>query len=153
EGDVSALQYVPDTANCALDSDIRLPGWVITKTAYDVKQHQYDTNYGDTSLPDKSGWSRFNVSITAARPGFGYYFKVCWGLLIAMLIALVPMFLKPTDGPRFGLGTGALFAAMANGYLISNALPKDVSMTTADMFFCLALASIFVSVCESIISL
>jgi hypothetical protein len=153
EGDIGSLIYLPDTQNCALDSDIRLPGWVLTGTTYDVKQHQYDTNYGDTSLPDKSVWSRFCVSIHCARPGIGYFFKLCWGLLIAMLIALVPMFLKPTDGPRFGLGTGALFAAMANAYVISNALPKDTGMTTADMFFVLALSAIFVSLCESIISL
>ena len=153
ENDVSGIQFIPDTENCALDPDIRLPGWQITGTKYEVKAHQYNSNYGDTTLPSKSVWSRFCVSIAAVRPGYGYFFKLCWGLLIAMLIALVPMFLKPTDGPRFGLGTGALFAAMANAYVISNALPKDTGMTTADMFFVLALSAIFISVCESIISL
>jgi hypothetical protein len=155
DNDIGTLQFVSDTENCALDPDIRLPGWQITGAAYAVKEHQYTTNYGDTSLPsgNKSVWSRFCLTINAARPGYGYFFKLCWGLLIAMLIALVPMFLKPTDGPRFGLGTGALFAAMANAYVISNALPKDTGMTTADMFFVLALSAIFISVCESIVSL
>ena len=155
ENDIGTFQFVADTENCALDPGIRLPGWQITSASYDVKEHQYNSNYGDTSLPSgaKSVWSRFCLSITAVRPGYGYFFKLCWGLLIAMLIALVPMFLKPTDGPRFGLGTGALFAAMANAYVISNALPKDTGMTTADMFFVLALSAIFISVCESIVSL
>ncbi len=155
ENDVGTLIFLPDTENCAIDPSVRLPGWQITNTTYEVKEHQYNSNYGDTSLPSgsKSVWSRFCVNIHAERAGYGYFFKLCWGLLIAMLIALVPMFLKPTDGPRFGLGTGALFAAMANAYVISNALPKDTGMTTADMFFVLALSAIFVSVCVSIVSL
>ena len=155
ENDVGTFVFLPDKENCAIDPGVRLPGWQITSTTYEVKEHQYNTNYGDTSLPSgsKSVWSRFCVAVNAERPGYGYFFKLCWGLLIAMLIALVPMFLKPTDGPRFGLGTGALFAAMANAYVISNALPKDTGMTTADMFFVLALTAIFISVCESIVSL
>ena len=155
ESDVGLLQYIPDTENIAIDPDIRLPGWLITGTANTVKEHQYATNYGDTSLPSgaKSVWSRFAFTVNAARPGYGYFVKLCWGLLVAMLIGLVPLFLKPTDSPRFGLGTGALFAAMANAYVISNALPKDTGLTTADMFFAMAVTAIFVTLCESMISL
>lgn len=155
ESDVGLLQYIPDTENIAIDPEVRLPGWLITGSSNEVKQHKYTTNYGDTSLPSgaQSVWSRFALNVNATRPGIGYFFKLCWGLLIAMLIALVPMFLKPTDGPRFGLGTGAMFAAMANAFVISNALPKDAGLTTADLFFSLALTAIFITLCQSLVSL
>jgi hypothetical protein len=88
------------------------------------------------------------------RPGIGYFFKLFFGVFIAAVIAFLVFFIKPTDlDPRFGLGVGAIFAAVASEYVITSALPDTNVLTLADKLHILAFAFIFLSIAQSILSL
>jgi hypothetical protein len=69
-------------------------------------------------------------------------------------VALLALNIKPFDlDPRFGLGVGAVFAAMASAYVISSALPDGNQVTLADRVVMWAVGFIVASIIESIVSL
>jgi hypothetical protein len=148
--------FVADKENTTLDPDVRVPGFVVTGTAVTVGSHSYRSNYGDISLPvgNESRYARFELRTSLSRPGFGYTVKLAWGLWLATLIALVAMFIKPTEvDPRFGLGVGAIFAAMANEYIINSVLPESNLLTNADLVGMTTITFIFISIVQSAYSL
>ncbi|HEX7320393.1 MAG TPA: hypothetical protein VF399_08565 [bacterium] len=150
------LTYIPDTGNCGINPQVEVPGWKVSTASASVVGHSYQTNYGDISLPsnNESVYSRFIYSIAVVRPGYGYFFKLFFGVFIAAMIAFLTFFIKPTDlDPRFGLGVGAIFAAVASEYVIASALPDTNLITMADKLHILAFIFIFLSIAESVLSL
>jgi hypothetical protein len=80
--------------------------------------------------------------------------KLFFGLFIAVMIAFLVFFIKPTDvDPRFGLGVGAIFAAVASEYIITGALPDTGVISLADKLHIIAFAFIFFSLVQSTWSL
>ncbi len=150
------LKYIPDTENCNINPQVKIPGWLYDKSWVIVESRSYKTNYGDISLPtnNESIYSRFVYSISAVRPGFSYFLKIFIPVFLSAIIALLALFIKPTDlDPRFGLGVGAIFAAVASQYIISSSLPETNILTLADKLGILAIIFIFLSIAESIVSL
>lgn len=156
EHETHELVYEADRENSTADPDVDVSGWAVGRTSGRVLRHTYTTNYGDTSLPtnSKSTYSRFEFRVELERQGPGYLLKLFWSLYLAVLIALLAFFIKPTDlDPRFGLGIGAIFAAMASAYVISTSLPETSQMTVADKVVMTAIAYIFLSLVGSTVSL
>lgn len=150
------LKYIPDTENCGMNPQVQVPGWRVSKSWCNVIANPYKTNYGDISLPtgNESIYSRFIYSISIVRPGLGYFLKLFFGVFIAALISFLSFFIKPTDlDPRFGLGVGAIFAAVASEYVIASSLPDTNIITMADKLHIIAFSFIFLSIAESVISL
>ncbi len=150
------LRYVPDSANCGVSPEVQVPGWDITRATAEAAPHGYETNYGDISLPtgNRSTYSRFVYAIELRRPGFGYFAKLFFGLAVAVAIAFLAFFIRPTDlDPRFGLGVGAIFAAVGSLYVTSSSLPDTNVMTMSDKLHIVAFAVILVSLVESTLSL
>ena len=70
------------------------------------------------------------------------------------MIAMLAMFIKPTNvDPRFGLGIGGLFAAVANSYATSSLIPDTGIMTLADMVNGVGVWMILLTVIQSTVSL
>jgi hypothetical protein len=75
-------------------------------------------------------------------------------LYVAVAVAILAFFIKPTDvDPRFGLGVGALFAAVANSYINSSMLPNTGVMSLADIINIIGTITILLTLIESTISL
>jgi hypothetical protein len=55
--------------------------------------------------------------------------------------------------PRFGLGVGALFAAVANSYLIGALVPDTGEFSLADLVNLLGIVTILITLVESTVSL
>jgi len=156
EFDETRIKYVADAVNSALNTAVQIPGWDIAGSRADVFSHRYATNYGDITLPTgaESTWARFVYSIDMKRTGFGYFTKLFFGLFVAVLISFLAFFIKPTDlDPRFGLGIGAIFAAVGSLYITTSNLPDTNIMTLADKLHILAFVFIFLSLLESTVSL
>lgn len=150
------LKFIPDTENSAFDPGVQVPGWKMGKGWAKVHPHGYKTNYGDISLPtgNESVYSSFVYSIPIVRPGYGYFLKLFLTVFIATLIAFLAFAIKPTDlDPRFGVGIGAIFAAVASEYVVTSSLPDTNLITMADQLHILAIVFIFLSLLESTISL
>jgi hypothetical protein len=88
------------------------------------------------------------------RQDSGFYLKMFVPLFTAAGVALIAFFVKPTEvDPRFGLGVGALGAAIVNTYVTSSLVPDTGVMTLADTVNQVGILTIFLSLMQSAISL
>lgn len=150
------VAFVPDETGSRVSPSVSVPGWNIGQFSIGTQAQVYDTNYGDTDLPDdaSSEYSRIVVTLDLHRPGMGLFFKLFSGLFVAVGIALVSIAIRPTDlDPRFGLPVGAMFASIASQYVIASVLPDSADFTLADQLHVLAVIVIFLTLLESVASL
>lgn len=150
------LAYVPDLANSDISSRVRMPGYVVKGTEMIVKPHTYRTTFGDPRLAsgERDTYSQMVYGIANARAGFGPYSKTFLALFAAVAIAMLACFIKPTDvDPRFGLGVGGFFGAVANQIVSSAMVPDGGIMTLLDIVNGIGIITIFLILVQSTISL
>jgi hypothetical protein len=150
------LVFVPDQINTSVSSRVRVPAYDVSGSHLIEKPHSYKTTRGDPRLAPgtKSNYSQARLGIRMQRSGWGYFFKMFQSLYVAVTIAMLAMFVKPTHvDPRFGLGVGGLFAAVANSYATSSLIPDTGLMTLADMVNGFGVWMILLTVIQSTISL
>lgn len=155
EEDNLALQFVPDTKNTKVSSVVILPGWKIGNANVAVNSNSYDTNYGDLSIGNGgSSFSRATVSIPIDRDGIGYFFKLFGTIALAAAVAFLSFFIQPDDlDPRFGLGVGGIFAAVASNLVLSSMLPETPQVTMGEAILLVTILAIFITLLESVYSL
>ncbi len=156
ENEDNKLKYVIDAANSGTEPRIRVPGWSLAKKETVATLGVYKSNFGDVTLPtgNESKYARASLTMFFDREGTSYFAKLFFGLWVAALIAFLAFFIKPTDvDPRFGLGVGAIFAAIASEYIVTSSLPDTNIITLADWLHLIAFAFIFVSIAQSTYSL
>src|SRR4029077_10837399 len=117
--------------------------------------HSYKSTRGDPRMASgQATYSQLIYGIWIKREGYGFYLKLFQGLYAAVGIAFLALFIKPTDvDPRFGLGVGAFFAAVANCYITAQMLPDSGVMSLADMVNGFGMGTIFLSLVQSTLSL
>ncbi len=150
------LEYIADRLNSAFSHELQIPGWKVVRGEPSVEPYTYRTNYGDPSLPSDSPstYSRFTYSIHIERPGYGIFMKLFVGLFLSVLLSFLALLIKPTNvDPRFGLGIGAIFAAVSLQFVIESSLPEVDTVTLADKLHKIAYAFIFLTIAESAFSL
>jgi hypothetical protein len=150
------LIFRPDLENCSVSSRVSIPGNRIVRWQVLEKPHSYKSTRGDPRLPrgTESTFSQFRMGILIERAGWGLYVKLFQALHIAVAIAFLACFIKPTHvDPRFGLGVGALFAAVANSYVVNSLVPDTGEFSLADVVNGLGILTILVTLIESTISL
>lgn len=154
-----AMVFVADKESSGTSSRVKVPGYVVEKAEgapIIEKPHAYKTTRGDPRLKPgtKSVHSQLRYGIHLIREDWGYFWKMFQALYISVAISMLVFFIKPTDvDPRFGLGVGALFAAVANSYVSSSLIPQSGVSTLTDMINGLGAFTILLTVCQSTISL
>jgi len=151
-----ALVFETDRLNSAVSSRAVVHGYRLGPLESVEKPHSYKTSRGrpgrDPGGRSTASQARFGLVI--ARDGWGPFVKMFHALFVAVAIALLPCFLRPTDlDPRFGLGVGALFAAVANSYLIGTLVPDTGEFALADLVNLLGIVTILITLVESTVSL
>ena len=148
------LTYTPDEG-IALDPAVKVSGWKIALQPTLVAPHVYQTNYGLRSAgKDASTYSRLTLSVSLDRTSYGPLFKSFWISALAVLLGLLAFLIKADDlDARFGMGVGSIFAASANAFVITGALPPTTAVTLAEQINLIAVGVIFISVFVSIFSL
>ncbi|HEX4132177.1 MAG TPA: hypothetical protein VHZ24_19260 [Pirellulales bacterium] len=149
------VEYVADMANSGLNPEAEAAGWSLVPLGATVEPHEYNTNYGDISLPTghASIYSRFVYSVGITRPGYGMFLKLFTGLFIAAAIAFHALLIRPTElDARFGLAVGAMFAAVASEYVVVSSLPDSNYLTLADKLHILTFGFVFLSLAVSVLS-
>ena len=150
------LLFVADQENTSVSSRVRVSAYEISQTKLIEKAHSYKTTRGDPRLAAgvQSIYSQARLGIGIQRPSWGFFFKMFQALYVAVTIAMLAMFIKPTNvDPRFGLGVGGLFAAVANSYVTSSLIPDTGIMTLSDIVNGLGAGMILVTVIQSTVSL
>jgi hypothetical protein len=149
------LLFKADQENTAVSSRVDVPAFRLRPPVALEKPHSYKTTRGDPRLPpgDKATHSQLRVGIGLVRAGWGLHFKLFQSLWVAVALALLASFVCPTRDPRFGLGVGALFAAVANAYVIASLVPNSGALALADVVNAVGIGTILLTVVQSTISL
>lgn len=150
------MLFVPDKENTSASSRLKVPAYEISGAELIEKPHSYKTTRGDPLLPTgiKSNYSQARLGFDLHRFGWGHFFKMFQSLYVALMISMLAMFIKPTNvDPRFGLGIGGLFAAVANSYAMASLIPDTGIMTLADMVNGVGVWMILLTVIQSTVSL
>jgi hypothetical protein len=148
--------FVPDTESTSISSRVKVPGYDLSHWKILEKPHSYKTTRGDPRLAPgtKSTYSQIRLGLTLQRSGWGLFFKMFQALYIAVFIAFLACFIKPVDlDPRFGLGVGALFAAVANSYIVGEQVPDTGELALADTINAMGIFTILITLVESTVSL
>lgn len=157
EDETNILRYVADEQNSGADANMpAMPGWKLLKSVPSTQTAVYHSNFGDDTLPtgQETRYSRFTLRTELARQGVLVFFKLLYGVWTGAGIAFVAFFIAPNRiDPRFGVGVGAIFAAIASEYIVTQSLPDTNVMTLADKIHVLAFSLIFASIAESTLSL
>lgn len=150
------LLFVPDERNTALSSRAAVHGYRLSALTVVEKPHTYKTSRGRLDLAPgaTTTFSQARFALVLSRDGWGLFAKMFQALFVAVAIAMLPCFMRPTDlDPRFGLGVGALFAGVANAYLVYGYVPETGEFALADMVNLLGTLTILLTLVESTISL
>lgn len=147
-------QFVVDQG-IAIDEAVDVEGWAVSLGTPTSARHTYPTTYGYRSLESTtSSYSRFIVPIHLKRSGLTPLFKLFWVSYLSVILGLLAFRVRSNDlDARFGLGTGSIFAASANVFVVAEQLPSTTDLTLAEKVNLLAVGCIFVSVFLSIASL
>ncbi len=128
-------------------------GWTIHKHG----SSRGDTvvmGYGTVPLDHLNKHSILCFSMDINRSGWGIFFKCFIGMYVAFFVAYIAFFIDIQKvEPRFGLPVGALFAAIANKYVIESLLPQTPEWTIVDWFHFFTFFSILLVIYFSAISL
>jgi hypothetical protein len=153
---VQRLRYLADTANSALSDDFFVPGFTAGRPSFTVRDHVYRTNYGDPDLAEDttSVYSRFIASFDIQRPSATTAWKLYIGVFVAALIAFLGLMARPdhTD-VRFGLGSAALFAAIATQFVIASNMPETAILIVPDIICIITISFVFLTLLQSGIAL
>lgn len=156
DSDETALRYVADTTNSTVDPDVEMAGWKIRKGEAKVYPKKYKSNYGDVDLPSGTEvvYSAFTYTVPIVRDGIQFPAKTFFAVIVAALVSFSAFLVKPVNmAPRFGMGTGALFAAVASEIAVINSLPSSGIFTLADTVHIITFIFIFISLIISVLSL
>lgn len=132
--DKEDLVFVADTVGNHFDPKFTISSWNIDKFTIDVKNKLYETAFGDESVEvAHSEYSSFNLKIEIDREAMGLFWKMFLGMFVSFFIAYTCSFIHVDRiDSRFGLSVGALFAVIANKYVVDSSLPESVSFTLVD---------------------
>jgi hypothetical protein len=150
------LRYVADEQESGINRSGIPQVLKITKSLAMVKVHNYGSRRGDPRLPSDTAdvRSRFVFGMLVSPPSSVLYLKMFQALFASVAIGLIVFFIKPIHvDPRFGLGIGALFAAVGNNIFVGSMLPQSEGITLVTMINAIGLATIFLTLVQSAISL
>jgi len=150
------LLFVADQESSAVSRRVAMSGYRMAGFHTIENPHSYQTSRGLPGvLPTERGtFSQPRFAIVIERDGWGLFVKMFQALFVAVAVALLACFIKPTHvDPRFGLGVGALFASVANAYLVGSYVPETSEFSLADVVNLLGIGTILVSLTQSTISL
>ena len=146
------MVYTTNDAESALSSRVDVPGYAVTRKEAIVKSHTYKTSMGEPSraVDSKATYSNFVLAITISRATWGAFLKMFLPLYLAVLLAIVALFVQG-PGERLGLTSTALFVAVINGMSVNSLIPDTGTMTLADVIGFLGYLSIVQTIVQSIL--
>jgi hypothetical protein len=150
------LVYKLDARNSILSEDFYVPGFSASGSKFEVTSHTYNTNYGDPNLASdsKSVYSRFIARFDIHRPSGAAALKLYIGVFAAALIGFLSLLARARQAEvRFGLGSAALFAAIATQFVIATNMPETSILTVPDLVCIATISSVFVTLLNSALGL
>ena len=126
------LQFVPDTKNSGVYSDLILHGWTIVSTKLIEGPYLYKTGFDN---PDKheSVFSRISMVIELKRLGGRIFFNYFVGFFLAAFLCGMTFCVETSNlMARLNLNVASIFVAVGNKYILDQSLPLTSVFSLAD---------------------
>jgi len=147
------IRYTADARSSGVSSDGLPNGLTAKQTLATVKYVEYASSLGHSGGAHTVR-TRFGFLMLVAPPSGPTYLKNFQALFASVAIAFLALFIRPIHvDPRFGLGVGAVFAAIANNISVATSMPTVHEFTLTAMVYAIGLGTIFLTMVESAISL
>jgi hypothetical protein len=151
---VESLRYEVDGEGIQVTPNALARGLQLVQTFAGIKYFNYPSHADDPPVASGDVHSLFVVAMLVRPAGRESYLSMFQALFASVGIALLVFFIKPVHvDPRFGLGVGAFFAAIGNNIFLSTLLPQADRLTLTVMVNFIGLATIFLTLIQSTISL
>ena len=150
------VRYVAEDRGSGISPLGISPNLAITKSLATVRYYSHESARDDPRIPPGTPGvhSRFIFAMLGKIPSLPIYLKNFQALFASVAIAFIVFFIRPIHvDPRFGLGVGAFFAAIANNIYVGASLPPVGRFHLTAMVNALGLATIFLTLVQSTISL
>lgn len=149
EKQIGEMIYLADTEGSAISSRVKIPGYDIYQSDIVQKPHSYKTRRGDPRLEEgvQATYSQLVYGIAIREPGWALYVKMFLGTFASVAICLLSFLIPAAQtGPRFSIGIGAFFAAVASTYVVSRLIPRTGTVGLTDFVMGASLVTIFLAV-------
>lgn len=150
--DTKQFNFISDDHGLHNTDSIELEnGWELHKVDKSIKIDSFSVPFGESNYHSSI---LFNLDIDRTNRG-GLFIKLFVGMYVAFLVAFFALFIdiKKYVEPRFALTVGALFAAIANKYIVESLLPESPFFNLVDRLHALTFLSITAIILLSVISL
>ena len=129
---IDHIRFTPDLKNSRIAKEFILPGWQINSFTIKEEPFIYRTNFGNDKI-DNATFSRVFLEIDIKRSGIREFINYFIVFFIAVFLIALAYFIYPsfTDA-KFSLALSAIFAAMANKYILDGLLPSTPDFTLSD---------------------
>ena len=130
--DIDSVRFIPDVKNSRIAQEFLLPGWEIESFSIKEEPFTYSTNFGN-NIVDNAVFSRVFLEIDMKRSGMREFINYFIAFFIGVFLIGLGYFIYPsfTDA-KFSLALSAIFAAMANKYILDGLLPITPDFTLSD---------------------
>jgi hypothetical protein len=130
--DIDSVKFVPDIKNSKLANELNVRGWTIEGFSITEKPFVYRTNFGNDEV-EHSIFSRMFLEFDLKRSGLREFINYFVAFFIGVFLIALGYFIDPsfTDA-KFSLALSAIFAVMANKYILDSLLPGTPSFTLSD---------------------
>lgn len=151
-GDTGKFNFITDGHGLHNSKRITLEnGWEVYCADTVLKAASFSVPFGESN--DHSSVA-FRLDIHR-KYSWGIFFKLFIGMYTAFLVAFLALFIdtKKHFEPRFGLMVGALFAAIANKYIVESILPESPYFNLVDRLHALTFFTITIVILLSVVAL
>lgn len=144
--DTRDLVYVPDATPVSISPSVTIPGYRLGSPTLVVTEHQYPTNFGDTSAPPNLKYSRIIIELPLTRDPLPYMVKIILPILIIILItSLIYILPARLEDARTSIGVTAMLTIVALQWTTDSDLPSVDYLTLLDLIYIISLVYILVA--------
>ena len=134
---IDRLAYVIDTKDSGVGDLVRIPGWNLTSWKAETFAHDYQTNFGDETTPEKYSMASFSIEIS--RPISFFFWKLLLPLFVVIIASTASLLIRPQlVGERAALPAGALLSAIFLQKSYSDYLPDLGYLVLMDKIYLIA---------------
>lgn len=154
ENDSSAIRFVADNQNSAIDAAVTLEQWNIKDFHLDAEDHVYPTTYGDPDLTGTSSYPRVSAIINLERKApWLTFIKSLIGAFIGFSLAMAAFLIRPDQlGDRLFLTTASVFAVIGNQIVLDSYLPPVADLPLVFQIQILTFVTIIVTTFSQVLS-
>jgi hypothetical protein len=148
------LVYNADVASSGRSEHLTVPGWTVSAEDPRITVNTYKTNFGNEELASnhESKYTQFNYTIELRKPILLSLIKTLWPTLLAVLLAIIGLFLPAQSATRFEMGLGAVLAIAANKLAITSSVQDIAQFGFADLVQIVSGFVVFSMLLESVIA-